>query len=131
MSQENVEIVRAAYDAYNRGDLDAVLSYAAPHFELDWSRGVGPNAGVHKLDQARRFFEDFGDTFESIRIEPKEFIEADDDVIVPQTGFTRGRDGIETTARITLVWTIRDGAIVRICLYQDKGDALEAAGLSE
>jgi ketosteroid isomerase-like protein len=29
MSQENVEIVRAAYDAYNRGDLDAVLNYAA------------------------------------------------------------------------------------------------------
>ncbi len=131
MSQENVEVVRAAYDAYNRGDLDAVLSYAAPDFELDWSRGVGPQRGVYQLDQARPFFDDFGDIFESIRIEPKEFIEVDDDVIVPQTGYTRGRDGIETTARITLVWTIRDGAIVRICLYQDKQDALEAAGLRE
>ena len=108
-----------------------MLSYAAPDFELDWSRGVGPQRGVYKLDQARPFFDDFGDIFESIRIEPKEFIEVDDDVIVPQAGYTRGRDGIETTARITLVWTIRDGAIVRICLYQDKQDALEAAGLSE
>ncbi len=131
MSQENVEVVRAAYDAYNRGDLDVVLSNAAPDFELDWSRGVGPQRGVYKLDQARPFFEDFGDTFESIRVEPKEFIEVDDGVIVPQTGYTRGRGGIETTARITLVWTIRDGAIVRICLYQDKQDALEAAGLRE
>ena len=52
-------------------------------------------------------------------------------MIVPQTGYTWGRDGIETTARITLVWTIRDGAIVRICLYQEKQDALEAAGLQE
>ncbi len=112
-------------------DLDAVLSYAARDFELDWSRGIGPQRGVYKLDQARPFFDDFGDTFESIRIEPKEFIEVDDDVIVPQTGYTRGRDGIETTARITLVWTIRDGAIVRICLFQDKQDALEAAGLRE
>ena len=131
MSQENVEVVRAAYDAYNRGDLDAVLSYAAPDFELDWSRGVGPQRGIYKLDQARPFFDDFGDTFESIRIEPKEFIEVADDVIVPQTGYTTGRDGIETTARITLVWTIRDGALERWAMYQEGRDALEAVGLSE
>ena len=128
---EKVDVVRAALDAFNRGDFDAMLRYAAPDFELDWSRAVGPQRGVYKLDQARSFFDDFGDTFESIRVEPSEFIEVDDNVIVPQTGYTRGRDGIETTARITLVWTIRDGAIVRICLYQDKQDALEAAGLSE
>jgi ketosteroid isomerase-like protein len=131
MSQENVEVIRAALDAFNRGDFDAMLKYAAPDFELDWSRAVGPQRGVYKLDQARSFFDDFGDTFESIRVEPSEFIEVDDNVIVPQTGYTRGRDGIETTARITLIWTIRDGAIARICLYQDKQEALEAAGLSE
>jgi ketosteroid isomerase-like protein len=128
---EKVDVVRAALDAFNRGDFDAMLRYAAPDFELDWSRAVGPQRGVYKLDQARSFFDDFGDTFESIRVEPNEFIEVDDGVIVPQTGYTRGRDGIETTARITLIWTIRDGAIVRICLYQDKQDALQAAGLSE
>jgi len=41
------------------------------------------------------------------------------------------RDGIEVTNRIALVWTFRDGAIVRICLYQQKQAALEAAGVSE
>ena len=128
---EKVDVVRAALDAFNRGDFDAMLRYAAPDFELNWSRAVGPQRGVYKLDQARSFLDDFGDTFESIRVEPNEFIEVDDDVVVPQTGYTRGRGGIETTARITLIWTIRDGAIVRICLYQDKQDALQAAGLSE
>ena len=64
-------------------------------------------------------------------MEPHEFVEAGDQVVVPQTGYIRGRDGIEVTARVALVWTIRDGAIVRICLYQQKRDALEAAGLSE
>jgi ketosteroid isomerase-like protein len=38
MSQENVEIVRAAINAYNRGDWDAVLKNAAPDFEYDLSR---------------------------------------------------------------------------------------------
>ena len=67
MSQEKVDIVRSAYDAYNRGDLDAALKGAAPDCELDWSRGVGPNRGVYKLDQMRSFFDDFADTFESNR----------------------------------------------------------------
>ena len=131
MSQENVEIVRAAYDAYNRGDLDAALVDAAPEFELDWTRAVGPQRGVYRLDQVRAFFVDFLEAFESTRVEPDEFIEAGDQVVVPQTGYIRGRDGIEVTARVALIWTIRDGAIVRICLYQQQREALEAAGLSE
>jgi uncharacterized protein len=131
MSRENVEIVRAAYDAYNRGDLDASLKHAAPDCELDWSRGVGPNAGVYKLEQMRSFLGDFKETFESVRVEPDEFIEAGDDVVVPQTGHIRGRDGVEAIARVCLVWTCRDGAIVRICLYQQKREALEAVGLPE
>ncbi|MFL5891606.1 MAG: nuclear transport factor 2 family protein [Solirubrobacterales bacterium] len=131
MSQENVEIVRAAYDAYNRRDLDAALKDAAPEFELDWTRAVGPQKGVYRADESRAFLVDFLEAFESTWVEPDDFIEAEGQVVVPQTGYIRGRDGIEATARVALVWTIRDGAIVRICLYQQKRDALEAAGLRE
>ena len=46
MSEENVEIVRAAFEAINRRDVDAMLTDAAPDFELDWSRAVGPQRGV-------------------------------------------------------------------------------------
>ena len=131
MSQENIEVVRAAIDEYNRGDLDAALKVMHPDFELDWSRAMGTNQGVYGADQVRRFFDDFAETFESIRIEPHEFVEVGEHVVVPQTGYIRGRDGIEATARITLVWTIRDGAIGRISMYQERQDALEAVGLSE
>ena len=55
MSQENVEIVRAALDAYNRGDLEAMLKHAAPDCELDWSRSIGPQRGVYGLDQLPQF----------------------------------------------------------------------------
>jgi ketosteroid isomerase-like protein len=131
MPQENVEIVRAFFAAVNHGDLEAALKDAAPEFELDWTRAVGPQRGVFKLDQARTLLLDFLEAFESVRMVPNEFIEAGDQLVVPQTGYIRGRDGIEVTARIALVWTFRDGAIVRICLYQQKQEALEAAGLSE
>ena len=131
MSQENVEIVKAAIDAVNREDWDAMLKDAAPGFEVDLSRAIGPWRGVFGLDQARRVVGEFRETWESARWEPHEFIEAGDLVVVPLTQHGKGRAGIEVTARFTLVWTIRNGAIERLTLYQERQEALEAVGLSE
>ena len=131
MSQENVEIVRAAIDAANRDDWDAVYKDMAPGFELDMSRAVGPVSGVLSLDQVRRALEDFAGYWESLRIEPHAFIEAGDRLVMPHTVHVRGRDGIEVVSRPTFVWTSRDGAIERVTLYQERQDALEAVGLSE
>ena len=52
-------------------------------------------------------------------------------VATSTTNYHRGRDGIEITARPSCVWTIRDGSIVRHCIYQEWQEALEAVGLSE
>jgi ketosteroid isomerase-like protein len=131
MSQENVEIVKASIDAINRGDWDAMLKDAAPGFEYDFSRAVGPWRGVFGVDQARRLWEEFAASWESFRVEPHEFIEVGDHVVVPGTGHMVGRDGIEVVVRTTNVSTIRNGAIERMVMYQEREDALEAVGLSE
>jgi ketosteroid isomerase-like protein len=131
MSQENVEIVKAWYDAYNREDWDAFYKDVAPGFEVDLSRAVGPWRGVFGLDQVRRLVGEFSETWESARLEPHEFIEAGDLVVVPATQHLKGRGGIEVVASATLVWTIRNGAIERVSMYQEKEDALEDLGLSE
>ena len=131
MSQENVEIVRANIDAYNREDWDAFFKDQAPGFELDFSRAVGPWRGVFGLDQIRRVTQEFRETWESARMEPHEFIEAGDLVVVPSTMHVKGRGGIEVVVRAAVVWTIRNGAIERMVMYQSKEEALEAVGLSE
>jgi ketosteroid isomerase-like protein len=131
MSQENVELVRAAIDAANREDWDAAFKDVAPGFEVDLSRAVGPWRGVVGVGQLRRILAEFQGYWDSVRIEPHEFIEAGDLVVVPWTMHTKGRDGIEAVARVAFVWTIRDGAIERVSMHQDRRDALEAAGLSE
>jgi ketosteroid isomerase-like protein len=131
MSQENVEIVKAQTDAANRQDWDAVVQVLAPDFEMDLSRSIGPWRGIYRPDQLRQFFEEFAGTFESFRQELHEFIEAGDLVVVPLTTHVRGRDGIEVSARATWVHTIRDGAIQRTVMYQERAEALEAVGLSE
>ena len=76
MSQENVEMVKAAIDAVNREDWDAAFQDAAPGFELDMSRGLGLMKGVYGLDQARPLLAEFAGHWEAVWIEPHEFIEA-------------------------------------------------------
>jgi ketosteroid isomerase-like protein len=132
MSHENVEVVKAAIDAGNRGDWDAVIQAAAPSFELDMSRSRSfRGAAVYSLHQLRGFLVEFAESWESVRVEPHEFIEAGDLVVVPWTTHATGRDGIEVVSRPTFVWLIRDGAIERLSMYQERRDALEAVGLSE
>ena len=131
MSQENVEIVRAAIDAWSRGDWDTALRNAAPDLEYDLSRAPGPFRGVYRRDQVPQAWADLTEGLTSPRIEPHDFIEAGEHVVVPWTFHARGRDGIEVQARTTWSFTIRDGAVERICLYQEQQEALEVAGLSE
>jgi hypothetical protein len=47
MSQENVEVIKAVVAAFNRGEWDAALSYAAPGFKFDTSRGLNEWRGEY------------------------------------------------------------------------------------
>jgi ketosteroid isomerase-like protein len=132
MSQENVEIVRAMIDAANRRDWDAAFKDTAPDFEWDNSRAVGPdNRGVWTADEARDFYVAGTEVWADVRTEIDEVIASGDFVVVPHTMRLRGRDGIEVSVGTTWLFTIRGGSIQRVSLYQERRDALEAAGLSE
>jgi ketosteroid isomerase-like protein len=131
VSQENVEIVQAAINAFNREDWHAAFQDTAAGFEVDLSRAVGPWRGFYGLDQMRGILKEFDATWQSVRIEPQEFIEVGDLVVVPWTLHTSGREGIEVVSRAAWVWTICDGAIERVSMYQERQDALEAVGRSE
>ena len=51
--------------------------------------------------------------------------------MVPNTAHLRGREGIEVIARSAFVFTVENGLITRQRMFQERADALEAAGLSE
>jgi ketosteroid isomerase-like protein len=90
-----------------------------------------PNRGIYGLDRVRAVLDEFVGIWDLARIEPHEFIEAGDHVVIPWTLHALGRDGIEVRARTTWTFTIRDGAIERLCMYQERQEALEAPRLSE
>jgi ketosteroid isomerase-like protein len=91
MSHENVEIVRAALDAYDRGDLKALRKLAASGGVVDWSRSIGPQRGVYGVDEALKVLP--GAAFESVRNEAEEFIAAGNHVITPVIGTSEDGTG--------------------------------------
>jgi ketosteroid isomerase-like protein len=132
MSEENVRILEGLMAAYDRGDWDAALSYAAPDCTFDTSRNSNEWRGVYEgHEDVKRMLEGFYEQWESWRTEIDEYVHVGENVVVTrQTGYLRGRDGIEVTARTSSVWTFRDGAVSAFVHY-DEDDALEAARVSK
>jgi ketosteroid isomerase-like protein len=131
MSRENVEIVRRVIESFNRGDWEVMFKEAAPGFIWDNSRAMNPDMqGIYTAEEAILVFKRGRQVFESFWFEINEMIPIGDHVVVPHTSHAHGRDGIETHARSTWLFTVHDGKIQRGCLYQDKQEALEAAGVS-
>jgi hypothetical protein len=60
MSQETVEIVKAAMDAYSRGDWDTLLKVVAPDFEFDLSRSIAFVRGVYGREELQKPLSEFG-----------------------------------------------------------------------
>jgi uncharacterized protein len=132
MSQENVEIVRRAMEAFSRRDLDAATREADPDVEVDWSRSRGVEAGIYRGREATRgFWSTFLETWDRIAVVPEEFIEHGDLVVVSDRTRLWGRDGIEVEARNVCVVRLRDGRIVHWRLFRDRAEALKAVGLAE
>lgn len=134
MSEENVEHVRRTIALWNRRDVDGALEIAADDFAMDWSNSIGPAKGVHRgKEEVRRFWMSFLEAFEAMHWEPKEIIELDASRLLAVTHFqARGRgSGIEVDASGAQLWTVRDGRVQSVKLFQSKEEALEAAGLTE
>jgi ketosteroid isomerase-like protein len=132
VSQENIDLVRQTLAAYSRRDIEALRALNHPDLELDWSASRGSLAGVYRgLDEAFRFYAEYYETFEATLIKPDRFIDTGDFVVVPNVAYQRGRDGIEVSARSTLVYTVHDRQVTRVCLYQEQDEALKAVGLAE
>jgi ketosteroid isomerase-like protein len=135
-SQENVELVRRGFEAYNRGDIEGMLALAdpPPEFEFVPSGVLIPDlSGVQRGPEGfRRLAEAFFGEFDAVQVEVHELIDAGDQVFSSFTLQGRGRQsGVETTFDGWLVWTVRDGRIARLLGFTDRDPALEAAGLSE
>jgi ketosteroid isomerase-like protein len=131
MSQENVQIIHRGYEAWNRGDMAAVLEGFDPSFEW-WERGDSFHATVRRgHDGLRGGWAEIAESFSEFRMDPKEFIDAGDYVIVPIHRVGTGRaSGALIEEDEVHVYRMRDGKAVELREYHEKQEALEAVGLA-
>ena len=132
MSQENVEVVRAAFAAWNRGDLNAWLETFHP--EVEWhTSGAFPGfePAFYGHDGVRSFWQQFRAGWEEIFLDVEEIIDRGEQVIVLFRFRAKGRDGIRVQRPQALCDTVRGGQVVRAENFAGWDQALEAARLSE
>ncbi len=128
MSQENVEIVRQVYEAFNRGDWDAVYRDLHPDFQLT-TPARGLDAGIFRgREEGQGFWEDFFRPYEAVTTEPVEFFDRGDQLVVFLKTRLRPKDSsAEIEVGTGHLWTIRDGTAVSLRLFPEPEKALEAA----
>ncbi len=129
-----MEKLRAAYEAFSRGNFDGFLRYVDPDVVLN--PGVtAPDAQAQYLGRQalREFFVTIAaGPWEAVIVEPLEMIETEDDrVLCVERWRFQGRDGIELERELSSLFTFREGLIFRIEGFTDRGEALEAVGLRE
>ncbi len=132
MSRENVELIKAAVEAWNSGEMDATLAMMDPEFELVTVGSFPDLAPIYRGHEGWvTFWREFRGPWESLTVTADEFREVGDHVVLLMTFSARGRTGLEVHRKFATVWTFRDALAVKIQSYGDPSAALEAVGLSE
>jgi uncharacterized protein len=132
MSQENVEIVRRGYEAFDRGDIQTVLSLIDSEIEIRVDRAFPEWEPFYGRDGFMSFMQAWLEPWESYRIEIDELIDVGERVLVVLREFGRRKDtGFEVEQRSYHVWTLKDGRAVRHDSFFERSNALEAAGIEE
>jgi ketosteroid isomerase-like protein len=136
MSRENVETVRRGYELYAAGEIGAVADLTADDAELAGAGGLGVEGTAAGTRRGPRGFvqasEEALEAFEDYRIEPEDFIDAGDTVVVPVRIAGRGRASrMELEMSLAHLWVLRDGKVITGEVYRTTEEALEAARGSE
>jgi ketosteroid isomerase-like protein len=134
MSDENVEIVEAAYESLSRLGTAGFLEHWAEDLDHRSVEGAPDDHGpIHGKEGMRRYIQDWMDMFDEFWIQPLELLDAGHGTVVAALRFGgRARlSGIEADQKFGVVFEIRDGKIARGREYSTHSEALEAAGLQE
>jgi ketosteroid isomerase-like protein len=129
VSPEDLEVVRRAYEAFARGDIDGLLEhFVTPDVEWRTTPQV-MFGGTHRgVDEMRDRMADWTGPFEEFTTEVEEMIDAGVHVVVCHRMRGRGRDsGVEVDLRLWQVVSVRDGKLVRMHDYSSRAEALAAA----
>ena len=123
----NVDTARAAYEAFGKGDMDTLREMFADDAEWLTSDEL-PEGGLNSgRDAIMENFSRLPDYWSDFSVEPEEFIDAGDDVVVRGTQRATGEGGSFEAPFLHLM-RFRDGEITRGEFHSDSAKAVKALG---
>jgi ketosteroid isomerase-like protein len=136
MSEENVEVVRGIYEAAARRDDVTPFDVYAEDIVWDLSNAgramLLPKPVYHGHEGVRQFWRDRLSAFREIDFEVEELIDAGDQVLATIREREVGRaSGAPVEVTHLAVFTLADGKVTQLQVFDDRQQALEAARLSE
>ena len=132
MSQENVELASAFFDAYNARDSDAVDRLLDPDAQITTLTGSAGMPTRWSRGTTSEYFEQLDEILADLRVEIQDYRELGERVIA--LGVIRGAgkaSHVEVANDFAVVFVVRNSRIVRVDTYNNQKAALEAAGLEE
>jgi ketosteroid isomerase-like protein len=131
--EQNVELARAAYEAWGRGDVDRFVELFSEDVEVHPFLGRGLGASTyHGHSGLREWYADANEPWEELKVHPHEFRPVGKHVVIFLKAVGRGRGShAQVEAEIVHVAEFRDGKAVRLDGYGDREQALQALGISE
>src|SRR5262245_18733877 len=132
MRQENVEVARAFYDAYNARDSEAMDHLLHPEAQITTVSGRGGLGGEWTRGATRRYFEQLDEAWTGLRIEIEDYRELGERVVA--LGVVQGAGSsshVQIAAEFAAVLVVENSQIVLVDSYGNWKDALEAAGRRE
>jgi ketosteroid isomerase-like protein len=119
------ELIRNAYEVWNIRDYDAIWELLDPEIEIDASSHALNPYVRHGHEGFRQMVEEVADAWDQWRLEPEEFIERGDRLVVAARVRARGRgSGVELDQVVYNVWMLRHGKVTRLAFYADRDQAL-------
>jgi ketosteroid isomerase-like protein len=128
VSEANVRLIRRIYQAFNDDRREMIDAFDP---EVEWHAAKeDPDADVYRgREGVVRYLEQWSEALEDIQLQPLEFSDAGDRVFVWQRTTGRGREsGADVVWEGAYVWTLRGGKIVKVQVFFDRDEALEASG---
>jgi ketosteroid isomerase-like protein len=127
-SGENVELVRAGWDAFVRGDLEGALARVHPEVVTFLAAPLPDARTYHGIDGLLEAYADWTADFVEFEMSPGKFMAVGDRVVGEICQRARGQaSGALVMGRFWFVYTLAGGKVIRQDIFKGKRQALEAA----
>lgn len=133
----NADLVRAGYEGFARGDLQAVIDLLDENAEWHEAEHVpywsgGPYVGPQNILENAVAFTRIPHLFEDFKVDVRRIVDAGDTVLVEAryrspNAYGTGRP---LDAQVVHVWDFRDGKVIRWQQYVDTWQMVEVTGVT-